>query len=50
MPFEIVGEITEVEIIATGRSIRELSRLRRQYGQGKWRKLKGIAYYPFGQR
>jgi hypothetical protein len=39
MPFEIVGEITEVEIIATGRSIRELSRLRRQYGQGRWRKL-----------
>ena len=44
MPFEIVGEITEVEIIATGRSIREVSRLRRQYGQGRWRKLKGIAY------
>jgi hypothetical protein len=43
MYFEIVGPITDVETIAAGRSIRQLSRLRRQYGQGRWRKLKGIA-------
>ena len=43
MYFEIVGPITDVETIATVRSIRQLSRLRRQYGQGRWRKLKGIA-------
>jgi len=43
MYFEIVGPITDVEIIAAGRSIRQLPRLRRQYGQGRWRKLKGIA-------
>lgn len=41
--FEIVGEITEIEPIAVGRSIRELPRLRRQYGGGRWRKLKGVA-------
>ena len=48
MSFEIVGEITEVEIIATSRSIREVSRLRKQYGSGRWRKLKGIAYIRLG--
>ncbi len=42
MYFEIVGPITAIEIIAAGRPIRQLSRLRRQYGRGRWRKLKGI--------
>ena len=41
--FEIIGKITNVETIATGRSIRILKRLKRFYGQGRWRKLKGIA-------
>ena len=41
--FEIVGEITEVEIIAIGNAIRELNILRRDYGAGRWRKLKGVA-------
>jgi hypothetical protein len=40
---EIVGEITQVEIIAIGRSIREIERLRKLYGEGRWRKLKGHA-------
>jgi hypothetical protein len=39
--FEIVGDITSVEKIASGRGIRELSRLRRLYGKGRWRKMKG---------
>jgi len=43
MDFEIVGEIQDVQTIATGGSIRELSRLRRHYGRGRWRKMKGIA-------
>jgi len=43
MGFEIVGGITEIEIIAAGAGIRELSRLRRLYGGGRWRKLKGVA-------
>ncbi|HEX6987734.1 MAG TPA: hypothetical protein VF170_20305 [Planctomycetaceae bacterium] len=41
--FEIVSEITDVETIATGRSIRELERLRETYGSGRWRKMKGVA-------
>ena len=43
MYFEIIGEIEKVEIIAVGKSIRDIARLRKQYGPGKWRKLKGIA-------
>jgi hypothetical protein len=43
MYFEIVGPITGIERIAVGTSIRQLSRLRRRYGRGRWRKLKGIA-------
>lgn len=43
MNFEIIGEITEVEIIAVGTSIRDVARLRRMYGKGRWRKLKGVA-------
>jgi hypothetical protein len=43
MPFEIVGEIAQVETIATGSRIRDLARLRRLYGRGRWRKLKGVA-------
>jgi hypothetical protein len=39
MTFEITGEITDIETIAAGTSIREMARLRRQYGQGRWRKI-----------
>jgi hypothetical protein len=40
---EIVSAITDTEIIAIGRSIRELNRLQKLYGKGRWRKLKGVA-------
>ncbi|MBS1810659.1 MAG: hypothetical protein JST84_21020 [Acidobacteria bacterium] len=43
MSFEIISELTDIEIIAVGNSIRDLPRLRKQYGKGRWRKLKGIA-------
>ena len=43
MYFEIIGELTAVETIAAGSGIRELSRLRKFYGRGRWRKRKGIA-------
>jgi hypothetical protein len=43
MPFEIVSEISNVETIAIGSAIREVARLRKRYGAGRWRKLKGIA-------
>lgn len=42
-PFEIIGEITDIESIAVGSSIRDIARLRKCYGLGHWRKLKGIA-------
>jgi hypothetical protein len=43
MDFEIVGEISDVETIAVGSTVREITRLRRTYGSGRWRKLKGVA-------
>ena len=43
MNFEVIGEIAEIEIIAVGNKIRILSTLRKRYGKGRWRKLKGIA-------
>jgi hypothetical protein len=43
MNFEIISDITHLELIAIGNAIRDLARLRRVYGAGRWRKLKGIA-------
>jgi hypothetical protein len=43
MQFAILGDISEIETFATGSSIREIARLRRIYGRGRWRKRKGIA-------
>ncbi len=44
MPFQIIGNITDIEIIAIGRSIHDINRLLKQFGTGRWRKLKGIAH------
>ena len=44
MRFEIVGQITDIEIIAVGSGIRILPFLRRKFGRGRWRKLKGKTY------
>ncbi|MBI5043422.1 MAG: hypothetical protein HZC10_06270 [Nitrospirae bacterium] len=43
MHFEIIGEIRNVEVIAVGGKIRDVMRLNKQYGFGRWRKLKGVA-------
>ncbi|GAB4578291.1 MAG: hypothetical protein Fur0022_10260 [Anaerolineales bacterium] len=43
MNFEIISTITQIETIAVGNSIDELKRLRKMYGEGGWRKLKGVA-------
>ena len=43
MYFEIIGEIESIESIAIGTSIRDIARLRKRYGTGRWRKLKGTA-------
>ena len=47
MYFEIISEISEIEPIAVGSQIRDLKRLRKQFGRGRWRKLKGIADVKF---
>ena len=41
--FEIIGVIDEKEIIAKGGKIRDIMRIQKQHGPGRWRKLKGIA-------
>ena len=43
MDFEILSEITEIQRIAVGSGIRDIAKLRRKYGRGRWRKLKGVA-------
>jgi hypothetical protein len=43
MHFEILGSITEIETIAAGPGVRIRSVLRKRYGRGRWRKLKGVA-------
>lgn len=47
MEFQIVGQIEEIEVIAADRSIKEINRLIKIYGNGRWRKLKGIAQIRF---
>jgi len=43
MDFELLGPISDIQPISIGRGVRERARLRRRYGTGRWRKLKGIA-------
>jgi hypothetical protein len=43
MNFEIISEISNIETIAIGNSIKNIDQLNRKYGSGRWRKLKGIA-------
>jgi hypothetical protein len=43
MKFEIVSQIEDIEIIAVGTNIRDLTYLQKVYGRGRWRKLKGKA-------
>jgi hypothetical protein len=42
--FEILSEIEQIETIAVGGRIRDIMRLRRQFGPGRWRKLKGTVF------
>ena len=48
--FEIIGGIEKIETIAVKHSIRELARLEKYYGQGRWRKLKGVATVVLSNR
>jgi hypothetical protein len=43
MFFEIIGALRNVETFTIGSKIRELPRLRKIYGPGRWRKRKGFA-------
>ena len=43
MTFEVIKPIDQIETFAQGTGIRELQRLQKLYGRGKWRKRKGIA-------
>lgn len=43
MDFKVIGGITDVETIAAGVGVWDRARLVRQYGRGRWRKLKGVA-------
>ena len=43
MYFEIICDIKDIETIAVGGRINDIMRLQKQYGPGRWRKLKGIA-------
>ena len=45
--FEIIGRIENTETIAVGNRIREIERLRKTFGAGRWRKLKGTATIRF---
>jgi len=49
MKFELIGRIVNVEIIAVDRQIHDLTKLRKKYGRGRWRKTEGkLAALPDG--
>jgi hypothetical protein len=41
--FKIIGGVSDVEAIASGKGIRERRRLQKLYGGQRWRKKKGMA-------
>ena len=43
MDFELLGAVEDLQTIAAGKGIRELARLRKEFGAAKWRKMKGSA-------
>ncbi len=43
MFFKIIGRVSDIETIASGKGIRERRRLSKVYGGRRWRKLKGMA-------
>jgi hypothetical protein len=43
MYLDIIGEIEEIETIAVGGKIQDIMRIRKQFGPGRWRKVKGMA-------
>ena len=45
--FLVIGTVEDIQTIATGDRIREIARLRKAFGDGRWRKLKGVAVVRF---
>lgn len=48
--FEVISEITQIEVIARGLGVHVQRHLDREYGQGRlhrWRKLKGRAWVKY---
>lgn len=43
MNLEVIGHIRDVETIAVGRRIRDIMRLRKQFGPDRWRRMKAVA-------
>lgn len=48
MKFKVIGDLSDIEIVAIGKKIKEIRRLKKVYGEGKWRKLKGNANHRTG--
>ncbi len=45
--FELIGELSECEVIAVNLSIRDRKRLKELYGGRRWRKMKGVGEVRF---
>lgn len=43
MSVKLRSEISDIQVVAVGKSIRILSQLEKAHGKGRWRKLKGTA-------
>ena len=43
MRFQVIGNIEDQQVIAAGTGVRMLRYLRKAYGQGRWRKMKGVS-------
>lgn len=43
MKFAVIGVVRDVEVIAGGTGVKIRTYLRKAYGRGRWRKLKGVA-------
>jgi hypothetical protein len=41
--FELLGDLRQIEIIASGRGVHVSNWLKKRYGGNRWRKMKGIA-------
>ena len=41
--FTILGDIRNIEVIASGRGVRARRALQRRHGGKRWRKMKGVA-------